>query len=317
MDSTVDLVSAWVDHLRAVRGLSGRTVEAYARDLRSVAHALDAKSEGEVDWLAVDGNQLRRWLARERLRGISSRSLSRRLSALRSFFAFLQGTGRREDRPTTGLRSPHLSRRLPRVPAEELVFLLLESVETATERGRRNRAILELLYGCGLRLGEVVGLTLSRVDFPGTSLRVMGKGSKERIVPLVGEAEYRLREYLSRRLPAPVWNALLQGALGKEAGRAPVFLGRGGNAIAPRTVQAMLETTARRALLGTGLSPHDLRHAFATHLLDHGADLRGVQELLGHSSLSSTQIYTHLSSARLREVYRQAHPRAQREKKKP
>ena len=302
-----------MDHLRAVRGASPRTVEAYARDLQSVRRALGG-DEGEVDWLEVDQDGLRQWLAFERRRGVSSRSLARRLSALRSFFSFLQSVGRREDQPTVGLRSPRLSRRLPRVPAEDMVSTLLESVEVETERGRRDRAILELLYGCGLRLSELVHLDLAGIDIPGESLRVWGKGGKERIVPLVGEAEYRLENYLSRRLPPHLMNALRQGALGRKDGAAPVFLGRGQKRIAPRTVQAMLERRMRKALLGTGLSPHDLRHAFATHLLDRGADLRGVQELLGHASLSSTQIYTHLSSARLREVYQQAHPRAEEEK---
>ncbi len=317
MNASSDSVQAWIDHLRAVRGLSPRTIEAYRRDLETVARALRPSEPAALDWSTVDQDQLVRWLAHERIRGVSSRSLSRRLSALRSFFTFLQTSGRREDRPTLGLRSPHLSRRLPRVPAEELVGALMESVDTGTERGRRDRAILELLYGCGLRLSEVVGLSLGQIDFGAQQVRVVGKGAKERIVPLVGEAEYRLRDYLSRRLSTEQWQGLLHGGLGRTEGRSPVFLGRPGRRIAPRTVQAMVERTTRRALLGTGLSPHDLRHAFATHLLDRGADLRGVQELLGHASLSTTQVYTHLSTARLKEVYRQTHPRAEQEKKKP
>jgi site-specific recombinase XerD len=305
---------AWIDHLRAIRGLSPRTLEAYARDLESVRRALRERSSQETNWLEISTDQLRMWLSYERDRGVSSRSLARRLSALRGFFAFLQGRGLRADRPSRRLGSPRLSRRLPRVPSEEVVSLLLESPDSSTERGRRDRAILELLYGCGLRLSELVALSLAQIDLPAESMRVTGKGAKERIVPLVGEAKYRLQDYLSRRLPSEVFHALEQGSLRREDRVVPVFLGRAGHRIARRTVQAMLARTMRAAALGTGLSPHDLRHAFATHLLDRGAELRGVQELLGHASLSTTQIYTHVSSARLKEVYQQAHPRAGEEK---
>lgn len=300
-----------MNHLRAVRGVSTRTLEAYRRDLESVENALcPADDLSPLDWTRVSADDLRRWMGQERRRGIGSRSLARRLSALRSFFAFLQSMGYREDRPSTGLRSPRLRRALPRVPSESIVEQILEQPELETERGRRDRAILELLYGCGLRLSEVVGMNLGSIDLPGESLRVLGKGSKERILPLVGEAKFRLADYLERRLPQTVYQGMVQGSLERQESGAPVFLGRGSARIAPRTVQAMLQRTLRSALLGTGISPHDLRHAFATHLLDRGADLRGVQELLGHASLSTTQIYTHLSSARLAEVYRQAHPRA-------
>jgi len=314
MPAVPELEQAWIDHLRAIRGLSPRTLEAYARDLDSVRRALKAQITQDTNWLEIDADQLRIWFRYERGRGISSRSLARRLSALRSFFKFLKSKGLRADQPTRALHTPRLSRRLPRVPSEELVKLLLESPDCATERGRRDRAILELLYGCGLRLSELVALQLAEIDLPGETMRVLGKGAKERIVPLVGEAKYRLSDYLSRRLPVEVYDALAQGALRGEDRAVPVFLGRAGRRIARRTVQAMLARTMRAAALGTGLSPHDLRHAFATHLLDRGAELRGVQELLGHASLSTTQIYTHVSSARLKEVYGQAHPRAGEER---
>lgn len=314
MPAVHELEQAWIDHLRAIRGLSPRTLEAYARDLASVRKALVERTGQETNWLEIDTDQLRIWFSYERARGISSRSLARRLSALRGFFAFLKSKGLRADQPTYGLNSPRLSRRLPRVPSEEMVSLLMETPDCSNERGRRDRAMLELLYGCGLRLSELVALQLSQIDLPGETMRVLGKGAKERIVPLVGEAKYRLSDYLSRRLPVAVFDALAQGALRGEDREVPVFLGRAGRRIARRTVQAMLARTMRAASVGTGLSPHDLRHAFATHLLDRGAELRGVQELLGHASLSTTQIYTHVSSARLKEVYRQAHPRAGEER---
>jgi site-specific recombinase XerD len=314
MPAVPELEQAWIDHLRAIRGLSPRTLEAYARDLASVRKALRERTSQETNWLEIDTDQLRIWFSYERGRGISSRSLARRLSALRGFFAFLKSRGLRSDQPTFGLNSPRLSRRLPRVPSEELVSQLMETPDCSHERGRRDRAVLELLYGCGLRLSELVALQLGQIDLPAETMRVLGKGAKERIVPLVGEAKYRLSDYLSRRLPVAVFDALAQGALRGEDREVPVFLGRAGRRIARRTVQAMLARTMRAAAMGTGLSPHDLRHAFATHLLDRGAELRGVQELLGHASLSTTQIYTHVSSTRLKEVYRQAHPRAGEER---
>jgi site-specific recombinase XerD len=310
MVRSFDPVQAWMDHLRAARGASPRTLDAYGRDLEAVRRALGDGEGRRLDWLGLDADDLRRWLAYERRRGIGSRTLSRRLSALRGFFAFLHEAGHRQDRPTAGLRSPRVHRRLPRVPSEALVERLLAQPDPGTARGLRDRTLLELFYGCGLRLAEVVGLDLGAVDLPGGSLRVWGKGAKERLVPLVGEAHHWLELHLAARLPGVVLRDLHQGSLRREDASLPVFVGRGGRRLSRRTVQSAVARAVRGAAAGAGLSPHDLRHAFATHLLDRGAELRSVQELLGHASLSSTQIYTHVSSARLREVYRQAHPRA-------
>lgn len=302
---------AWMDHLRAVEGLSPRSLEAYDRDLETVVRSRAAR-ERPTDWLTLEIDDLRAYLADERRRGVSSRSLARRLAALRNFFAFLQDNGWRKDDPTAGLRPPRLGRKLPRMASEEMVGRILETPDSSTERGRRDRAILELLYGTGIRLAEIVGLTLSDLDVPGESLRVWGKGAKERHVPWLGEAKRHLRVYLESRLPAAQLQDLWDGRLSKAEGRAPVFVGRGGRPIARRTVQRVVERAVRSAVAGSGFSPHDLRHAFATHLLDRGAELRGVQELLGHASLSTTQIYTHMTTQRLREAYESSHPRARR-----
>jgi site-specific recombinase XerD len=306
-----DQVQAFLDHLRVIEGASPHTVHAYGRDL-ALFRGTVAPGTTAFDWRTVSTDDLRRYLALERRRNISSTSLARRMAALRAFFAFLEATGRRSDRPTTGLRSPRARRRLPRVAGEELVARLVETPDASTERGRRDRAMLEMLYGCGLRLAELVGLDLGDLDLPGESVRVLGKGSKQRVVPLAGEAKAAVSAYLEGRLPSGLCAGLRAGMLESSERATPVFLGRGARRIAPRTVRAAMARALRAASGAAGLSPHDLRHAFATHLLDRGADLRSVQELLGHASLSTTQIYTHVSLARLRDVYRQAHPRASR-----
>lgn len=298
----------FLDHLRAVAGASPRTVTAYAADLRTVVLAL-APPPDELDWTRVGLDDLRRYLAHERRRGVGARSLARRLAALRAFFRFLVREGHRASDPTVGLRLPRIGRRLPRVPNEVQVASLVESPDPATERGRRDRAILELLYGAGMRLAELTGLRLGHLDWPGEQVRVLGKGARERMVPLAGAAKEALDAYLGSRLGHETWRALRAGRCAPEDLGAPVFVGRGQAPLARRTVQAIVER-AVRASFGPRVSPHGLRHAFATHLLDHGADLRGVQELLGHANLSTTQVYTHVTTTRLRASFEAAHPRA-------
>jgi site-specific recombinase XerD len=258
----------------------------------------------------LDTDDLRRWIAHERRRAVGPRSIARRLAALRGFYRFLMNNGRRDDDPTAALRPPRHRRSLPLVPSEELVTRIVESPDLSTERGLRDRAVLEILYGGGLRLAELVGLRLGDLNFPGQEMRVRGKGHKERLVPLLGEAQRSLLAYLAARLPASVCRSLDMGTCSGAEGQAPLFTGRGGRPISRRTVQSIVSRAVRRAVGGAGLSTHSLRHAFATHLLDRGAELRGVQELLGHASLATTQVYTHVSTARLREAFERAHPRA-------
>lgn len=307
MDAPSSDERSFLDHLRVVEGASPRTVGAYAADLRTVVAALGIA--GPVDWRQLGIDDLRRYLAHERRRGIGSRSLARRLAALRAFFRFLVREGRRDGDPTVGLRLPRPGRRLPRVPNESMIAALLESPDADTERGRRDRAVLELIYGAGLRLAELTGLRLGHIDWPAGQIRVRGKGARDRMVPLAGEAKRALGIYLGARLGHGTWIALCVGRCAPEDRDAPVFVGRRQQPLARRTVQAIVER-AVRATFGPRLSPHDLRHAFATHLLDRGADLRGVQELLGHANLSTTQVYTHVTTSRLRASFDAAHPRA-------
>jgi site-specific recombinase XerD len=308
--ATSDDLTRFLDYLRAVEGASPRTVEAYGRDLRLLGAEL-AGPDGIVDWRGVDRDGLRRFLGVQRRAERAPSTIARRLSSIRAFFRFLVREGLREDNPASALRAARNRRRLPRTPGEELVERILESCDLQTEQGRRDRAILEILYGGGLRLSELIGLRLGDIDWPGSTLRVKGKGNRERIVPFAGEAPTALEQSLQDRLTGETLDALRGGRLEGGSARLPVFVRRDGHALSPRQVQRIVARATREGG-GGHLSPHDLRHAFATHLLDRGADLRGVQELLGHASLSTTQIYTQVSVARLRESFEQAHPRALR-----
>jgi len=239
--------------------------------------------------------------------------LARHGAAIRAFHRFLLAAGHVESLPVrpTGRRGAAAGRNLPPHLTEDLMRRLLDLPDTGTVRGRRDRALLEMAYGLGLRLSEIVGLDLGHLDFPDERIRVLGKGSKERLLPLLGIPARALDAHLSGRLEPQTWLALRDGRLGRNLAAHPVFTGRRDRRIAPRTVQYIVARYATRLADGGPLSPHALRHAFATHLLDGGAGIRVVQELLGHEHLATTQIYTHLSRARLRDAFRKAHPRAE------
>ncbi|MHB8078343.1 MAG: tyrosine-type recombinase/integrase [Candidatus Krumholzibacteriia bacterium] len=307
----------FLDHLAHELGASPRTVEAYGRDVAALLAA--ARADGlwdgrsAPDWAALAGRRslVRDHLAALRQAGRSRATVARHLAAIRALTRWLLLTGAVTEPPDTLARgSGGHERRLPRDLTVAHVAALLELPDPATARGRRDRALLELIYGLGLRLAEAVGLDLRDLDLPGERVRVLGKGDKERLLPLTGWPAAALTAYLERRLDAATWQALRDGALPPAALRAPVFEGRPGRRIGRRTVQVRVAHYAE-SLAGTaGISPHTLRHSFATHLLDGGVGIRLVQELLGHAHLSTTQIYTHLSRERLREEFRKAHPRA-------
>ncbi len=305
-------------HLEHEQGASPRTVAAYARDVgQFLTEAEDAGLLGPADgpgaWRDLEGQRvlIRDHLARLRQLGRSRATVARHLAAIRTFYRYLRLTRAIGAAPESLARGTGgRERRLPRDLTEQHVASLLELPDPRTARGRRDRALLELIYGLGLRLAEVVGLDLRHVDLPGERVRVLGKGNKERILPLCGCAREALDAYLDDRLDAAQRLALSDGALPAAAGRLPLFEGRPGRRIGRRTVQARVHFYAARLAGLTGVSPHTLRHSFATHLLDGGVGIRVVQELLGHAHLATTQIYTHLSRERLREVFQQAHPRA-------
>ena len=308
----------FLDYLRHERGMSPRTVEAYGRDVRAfLASAVDfgviSPDAGVEQWAALDGQRglIRGHLAALRRENRRLTTVDRHLAGIRCFYGFLKTTGVLERIPANlGTGRGGRERRLPRDLNVEMVRRLIEAPDPATPRGRRDRAIFELVYGMGLRLAELVGLSLGDLDFPSGRMKVLGKGAKERVLPLAGCAAAALAAELAGRLEPELWHEVATGAVRGPAGGRPVFEGRPGRRIAPRTVQARVSHHAGELAGVAGVSPHTLRHSFATHLLDGGAGIRVVQELLGHQNLSTTQIYTHLGRGRLREVFDAAHPRA-------
>jgi integrase/recombinase XerC len=303
-------LEAFIAFLEKERQDSAHTVEAYTRDLRAfVAFCDDFYGGADAwNWPSVDRLGLRGFLGDLQRRGLAKRSAARALSALRTFYRFLQTRYGLETNPTAGLKLPKLDKRLPAVldrSQVETVFAVAE--QAAADEGFlpvRDLAILEVFYATGMRLSELTGLRLRDVDVVSEQVKVRGKGRKERIVPLGGHASRALRRYYTVR-DGLVERLQVRG----DAARA-VFLSRRGSRLAPRSVQRIVRGFLRLADERTGVKTHTLRHSFATHMLDAGADLRAVQELLGHASLSTTQVYTHTSVERLKQVYHKAHPRA-------
>lgn len=297
-------------HLAHERGLSPRTVEAYASDLASFSGFLGDRGHDAVEVGAVGVEELRAYLASEMTRGLSGRSMMRRVSALRSFFRFLERRGAVASDPTLHLAQRAARRSIPTIVSEERLERMMELPDVSSSMGCRDRALLEFLYGTGVRLGELVALKVGDFLPLGDRVVVSGKGNKARVVPFAGRAREALLAYWAFRFNL---NGATDSGLRPFAG-APAWAGRsqgdGESKVSRRTVQRVVSRHLRRVASVTKASPHVLRHAFATHLLDHGADLRTVQELLGHESLSTTQIYTHVSVEHLRKVYKKAHPRA-------
>lgn len=306
-----DVVERYLDHLRLERGLSARTVEAYAADLAAwLEYAGIAPPVTAADLGRLGTRDLRRWLGHLEVQGLTRSTVARKLAAVRGLFRFAVREGLLPENPAARMASPRRSRHLPRAYTVEEAAAVMAAAGDGTPAGLRDRAILELLYGCGLRVSEVSGLDLEDVDLDGCWLRVYGKGRKERVLPLVGAAREALARYLERGRPE-LARARTRGGRPAQDGDA-VFLNRFGGRLSPRGVQ-LIVARAGRVVARVRAHPHLLRHTFATHLLDGGADLRAVQELLGHASLSTTQLYTHVSRARLRAVYERAHPRARPE----
>ena len=302
------LVAEFLTHLAKERDVSPHTVTAYARDLDELAAVLARHlAVDAVDWAAVDRLALRAWLAHLSRRGLSKRSSARALSAARSFFRWLHRNDLVEANPARAVHSPKLDKHLPGHLDRTQVETMLQAAATRAQEGRfndlRDLAILELFYSTGLRLSELRGIDHRDLDLLAGSVKVRGKGRKERIVPVGGPAQRALREYERVR-------EQLIAKVGAGADRIAFFLSARGKRMSQKTLHNAVTRWLSQVDEGQGLSAHSLRHTFATHLLDGGADLRAVQELLGHASVSTTQIYTHTSVERLKQVYRGAHPRA-------
>ena len=287
-------VTDFLAHLRVERRMSVHTLDAYRRDLDGLAAWASALG---IDLVAMQTEQLRAFIASEHRRGLSPKSLQRRLSACRSFYRWLLKHGRIQASPADAIRAPKAPRKLPQVLDADEATRLVE-VPTDVPLGLRDRALLELFYSSGLRLSELCALHWHDLDLANGLVTVLGKGSKQRSVPVGSHARAAIAEWRNDQRPA---------------GDAFVFPGRNGP-ITPRGVQARLRTLAQRQGLFKRVHPHLLRHSFASHVLESSGDLRGVQELLGHADISTTQIYTHLDFQHLAKVYDGAHPRAKRKK---
>lgn len=303
MSDNATLLSDFLDHLARERDQSPNTVAAYRRDLTAFAR-FAGHFYGEWTWASVDRLGVRGYLGDFERRGLTRRSAARALSALRSFYRFLAVHHGVSNGVARAARIPKIEKRLPTHLRREQTAAVFQAAETGGVEGRfgpvRDWAMLELFYSSGLRLSELAGADLRDLDLLSNQIRVRGKGRKERIVPVGRQAETALRRYLETR------EALLRDARGD---RQALFLSRRGTRLTPRSVQRRIHGLYRAAGV-EGQRVHSLRHTFATDLMDAGADLRAVQELLGHASLGTTQIYTHTSVERLKDVYRKAHPRA-------
>ncbi|WP_242112548.1 tyrosine recombinase XerC [Luteimonas aquatica] len=287
-------IADFIAHLQVERRLSAHTLDAYRRDL----DALSAwtRAQGMDDPAALRDADIRAFVAAERRRGLSATSLQRRLSACRSYYQWLLKHGRIAANPAVSVRAPKAPRKLPQVLDTDEAVRLVE-LPTDAALGLRDRALLELFYSSGLRLSELCGLRWRDLDLDGGLVTVLGKGSKQRSVPVGSHAREALRAW--------------RGQTG-AANDAPVFPGRHGAPISPRAVQIRVKQLGVRQGLFKHVHPHMLRHSFASHVLESSGDLRGVQELLGHADIATTQIYTHLDFQHLAKVYDAAHPRAKR-----
>jgi tyrosine recombinase XerC len=282
-------IEKFIRYLEIEKNYSPHTVLNYRLDLQDFKKFL-----GETPVESVEYLLLRKYLAVLKEKNLQTRSIGRRLSTLRTFFKFLTREGFVKTNPIVSLSSPKQEKHLPRFLTEEQVKALIDAALPKDTRGMRDRAILETFYSTGIRISELVGLDVDNIDFISGIVKVLGKGRKERIVPIGETALSAIRAYQA----------------GKKKETAAIFLNKNGRRITDRGVRNIVDKYLRLASITQGVSPHTLRHSFATHLLNRGADLRSVQELLGHANLATTQIYTHITTERLKSIYDKAHPRA-------
>lgn len=292
-DLAVDL---FLDHLRAERHLSEKTVSAYARDIVGFVQLAEGQGLAAVDDLR--GVHVSRWLQQLGQQGFMAASQARALSAVRGWLDYLHEQGHLSANPAAEIQGPRARRPLPQMPTRQELDKLLRAPDTRSPKGLRDRAALELLYASGLRASELCGLTLDAVHMPLGVVRPYGKGAKERVVPMGRQAQEAVQAYLSTGRPA-----LLKGASSEH-----VFIGNRARPLSRMALYKIIRRYALRAGIDRNISPHQLRHAFATHLLQGGADLRAVQEMLGHADISTTEIYTHVDSDTLRRSVDRHHP---------
>jgi integrase/recombinase XerC len=302
--SIQDYIERFIDYLNSQRGYSQNTARSYRADLEHFFNYLKKKNNtGEVNLRLIDFHMIRAYLG-GLFKGYKKTTISRRLSALRTFFLYLEKNNLNEGNPAAEISAPKQGKYIPGYLNIDDMFMLLDSHEPLKNNEVRNQAILELLYSCGLRVSELTGLNLSDIDFKERLVRIIGKGNKERIVPVGKKALNAIEKYLEQSQMTR-----------KKAGNStksfmnPLFLNKNGGRLSSRSVSSIIKDFVRKYNLADNITPHSFRHTYATHMLDGGADLRSVQELLGHASLSTTQRYTHVSLDKLMEVYDRAHPR--------
>lgn len=288
-----------MEYLTVELGLSANTRQAYERDLRLFCKTLGFKNSDAL--VNVNREQITRYMTQLKEKGLAAATIARKLAAIKAFYRFMTAEGYMDANPAEVVEAGTKGIKLPRVLSEDEVVRLLNQPDITTAEGFRDRTMLEVLYATGMRVSELINLTLERVDLNMKYIIAFGKGSKERIVPLGSVAAEFLQQYLEKVRPKLT-----------HAGRNTniVFLAFGGHELTRQRFWQIIRAYGRKANINKALTPHILRHSFATHLLDNGADLRSVQELLGHSDISTTQIYTHLTNKRLRDIYAKAHPRA-------
>lgn len=299
MDSSI---LSFLKSLKAEKNYSEFTIAAYSTDLYQFQYFLQNTYGEGSNLLNASKKQIRAFLSSLTANGISRNSIGRKLAALRSFYRYQTRMKSIQANPAQSIQTPKYNKKLPAILNIPEALLLLETPDTTDPEGIRDRAILEIFYGTGIRLRELTKLNFHNIDLNNRLMRIQGKGNKERLVPLGSNAARILKQYLKVR------KNLISKSKEKDDGA--VFLGNKGKRITPRQVQYRVSQYLKEVCDANSLSPHILRHSFATHLLDAGADLEAVKELLGHSSLSTTQIYTHVSMEKLVKVYKQAHPRA-------
>jgi integrase/recombinase XerD len=291
------VIDQFIDSLWAQKGLARLTLDAYQQDLVLFARWLTPRHK---QLLTVEQGDIQQFLGERFERGSSARSNARLLSTLKQFYRHLLRQGERQENPTALISAPRIHRSLPQAMGEQDVERLLQAPDLDSDYGLRDRCMLELMYSSGLRVSELIGLQLNQVNSRLGLVRLIGKGSKERVVPVGEEALHWLQRYMRQARPALQSSSAVSDAL---------FLSSRGSGITRQAFWQNIKKHLLRAGVKTAYSPHSLRHAFATHLLNHGADLRTVQMLLGHSSLSTTQIYTHIAQTRLQSIHAEHHPR--------
>lgn len=288
-----------MEYLTVELGLSANTMQAYERDLRLFCKTLGFKNSDAL--VNVSREQITGYMMQLKEKGLAAATIARKLAAIKAFYRFMTAEGYMDANPAEVVEAGTKGIKLPRVLSEDEVVRLLNQPDITTAEGFRDRTMLEVLYATGMRVSELINLTLERVDLNMKYIIAFGKGSKERIVPLGSVAAEFLQQYLEKVRPKLTHEDRTTNI---------VFLAFGGHELTRQRFWQIIRAYGRKANINKALTPHILRHSFATHLLDNGADLRSVQELLGHSDISTTQIYTHLTNKRLRDIYAKAHPRA-------